>query len=252
MIKNFLYALCVLGIIVPIHPAHTKPLVADISSHTITIHSAFHGTQLMLFGARNDAGDVVVVVRGPEKRAIVRKKERVGGIWINKTTEKFDNVPSFYAIKASKPYKDIIKSKYFDALGIGENTAIAPLIINDTKTSNISPQRAQFQEALLRYLHNASLYDPKIGSVSFIEETLFKTTIPFPDGTPRGTYTAEVYLFSDGELVGSYTAPIDVVKIGLDAFIFESAHTHSIAYGIAAIAMAITIGGLSNALFRRI
>jgi len=232
--------------------SHAKPLVADISSHNITIHSAFHGTQLMLFGARNDAGDVVVVVRGPQRRAIVRKKERVGGIWMNKTTEKFNDIPGFYTIKSSRPFKDIVKSKYFEALGIGDASAITPLILTAPASAQPHPQRDTFREALLNYLHKETLYDTNAGDVTFIEETLFKTNIPFPDSTPRGTYTAEVYLFSDGELAGSYTAPIEVVKIGMDAFLFESAHEHAILYGIIAVLIAIGFGWLANEIFRRI
>lgn len=232
--------------------ADAKPLVADISSHNITIHSAFHGTQLMLFGARNDTGDVVVVVRGADRNAVVRRKERVGGIWINRTTEKFHNIPGFYAIQSSRPFKDIVKSRYFDALGIGDVHAISPLILSAPTSKASTVQRDVFREALLHHLRKEDLYSDTIGEVTFIEETLFKTTIPFPDKTPRGTYTAEVYLFSDGELVGSYTAPIEVIKIGLDAYLFEAAHEHSILYGIAAVLIAISFGWLANEIFRRI
>jgi uncharacterized protein (TIGR02186 family) len=241
---------CILAI--STSPVHAKPLVADISSHNITIHSAFHGTQLMLFGARNDAGDVVVVVRGPARNAVVRKKEHVGGIWINRTTEKFNSIPGFYAIKSSRPFKDIMKSRYFDALGIGDEHAISPLILNQPVSNSSTLQRDTFRKALLQHLKNEALYDSDIGNVTFIEETLFKTNIPFPDKTPRGTYTAEIYLFSDGELVGSYTAPIEVVKIGMDAFLFESAHEHSAIYGIVAVLIAVSFGWLANELFRRV
>ncbi len=236
--------------------AHAKPLVADISSHYITLSSGFHGTQLMLFGARNDAGDVVVVVRGPDRKAVVRKKERVAGLWINRDSEKFSPVAGFYAIKTSRPFDEMMKSSYFDALGIGTNAAITPFIPPITPPPPSSPislaRKQAFSEALLHYLTHHHLYSTQSGNVEFIEETLFKTTIDFPDSTPRGTYTAEVYLFSDGVLVGSYTAPIEVFKTGLDAYLFEAAHEHATLYGLCAVLLALSIGFLASELFRRI
>jgi uncharacterized protein (TIGR02186 family) len=237
-----------------VHPAQAKPLVADISSHYITLNSGFHGTQLMLFGARNDAGDVVVVVRGPDRKAVVRKKERVAGLWINRTSEKFSPIAGFYAIKTSRPFDEMMKSTYFDALGIGTQFAITPFVptLNAATPAPDFSHNKAFKAALLGYLTSNALYSKQAGDVEFIEETLFKTTIDFPDSTPRGTYTAEVYLFSDGVLVGSYTAPIEVFKTGLDAYLFDAAHEHATLYGLCAVLLALLIGWMASEAFRRI
>ncbi|MFQ5959300.1 MAG: TIGR02186 family protein, partial [Alphaproteobacteria bacterium] len=48
-------------------PARAEPLVADISKHRITIDSSFTGTDVLLFGAIDEKGDLVIVVRGPEE-----------------------------------------------------------------------------------------------------------------------------------------------------------------------------------------
>ena len=42
------------------------PLVADITDHVIRISTGFIGTKVVLFGSVEEAGDVVVLVRGPE------------------------------------------------------------------------------------------------------------------------------------------------------------------------------------------
>jgi hypothetical protein len=41
-----------------------QPLVADLSAHEISITTGFTGTELILFGATEGEGEVVVVVRG--------------------------------------------------------------------------------------------------------------------------------------------------------------------------------------------
>ena len=63
---------------------------------------------MVLFGATDGPGDVIVVVRGPEREMTVLRKSRVLGIWINTEYVTFANVPSFYAIAASRPIDEII------------------------------------------------------------------------------------------------------------------------------------------------
>ena len=239
--------------IVTATPTAASPLVADISSHDITIHTAFHGTELMLFGARNSPGDIVVVVRGPERRAIVRKKERVFGIWANRQSEKFEHVPAFYAMASSRPYETIPKSIYFDALQVGYGEAVHPFRLSrdDFLSEDERAQREVFARALLRELRLHHLYQKEVNPITFISEGLFRTTITFPDNTPTGIYTAEVYLFSDGELSGVYTTPIRVYKSGFDAFLYRFAHESPHLYGIVAIAMALLGGWAAITLFKR-
>lgn len=235
--------------------AMAKPLVSDISSHRITINTAFEGTELMLFGARGEPGDIVVVVRGPRNKVTVRRKEKVWGMWINRTKEKYDNVPGFFALASSRPFEEIKKSIYFPALGIGYDDAIRPMepSLEDVPL-NVEREVVQreFAHALLRHLRSGALYSRAPGDVKFIGETLFKTRIPFPDNMPRGVYTAEVYLFSEGELIGAQTIPIQVQKSGVDAFIYEAAQERGYLYGITAILLALLFGWGASALFQRI
>ncbi len=231
------------------HMLAAKPLVTDISSHDITIHTAFEGTELMLFGARNDPGDIIVVVRGPERHATIRRKERVFGIWINRVTETISPVPAFYALASSRDFDQITKSIYFDALGIEPLSAVTPFAPGQELAG---PQRRVFSRALMRKMRQERLYGSAAGEVEFIGQTLFKTVIPFPDNMPRGDYTAETYLFSDGELAGVHTTPIHVYKSGLDAFLYDMATRYAYLYGIAAILIAAGAGWLANTIFRRL
>src|SRR5690348_15328072 len=75
---------------------------ADASTRQVAITSSFTGTEILLFGTvensvQPSAGagtyDVVAVVEGMPAPAIVRKKSRVGGLWINTSSMKFMPVP---------------------------------------------------------------------------------------------------------------------------------------------------------------
>lgn len=230
------------------HPAMAAaPLVADLSNYRIDIDAGFNGTRIFLFGARNDNGDIVVVIRGPKKDYIVRKKEEFGGIWINRDRMKFYNVPDFYAVAASKPLAEIASSNAFTQLGIGQDT-----LLSAPPDPHSQMVFKPFADAFLRHQTERKLYMQAPRQVNFMGEMLFKTTIEFPDNIPPGNYTAEIYLMSGGEVMGMQSTPITVVKSGLDAALYTYAHESPFMYGITAIVLALTAGWFAGRLFERI
>lgn len=244
MIKP-LALLCVLiGFAFPSYSA--APVMGDLSNYSIRIDSGFSGTRLFLFGARNEGGDVVVVVRGPDKNYIVRKKEPIAGIWVNRGRMKFYNVPDFYAVASSKPLKDLAPSNLYKLLHIEKESLLTP-----PPKAYVEGRFEEFQNAFLRHQQKEKLYSHVMEPVTFMAETLFKTVIEFPDNIPSGVYTAEIYLFSNGDLVGTQTTPITVEKKGLDAFLHYYAHEQPFLYGITAIFMALGTGWLTARLFEK-
>lgn len=247
MNKRLLIALGALCMwLLPLPAIAATPLVGDLSNYRIDIDSGFNGTRIFVFGARNDNGDIVVVVRGPAKDYIVRKKEEIAGIWVNRERMRFYNVPDFYAIATSKPLNDIEQSNLFKQMGIGqENLLTGPL---DPRAST---HFSQFADAFLRHQYERKLYVSEPQPIDFMAETLFKTVIEFPDDIPAGNYTAEIYLISAGEIVGMQSTPITVVKSGLDAFLYMYAHQHPALYGITAVVVALAAGWFAGRAFER-
>jgi uncharacterized protein (TIGR02186 family) len=223
--------------------AAAKPLVADLSQYRIEIDARFTGTRLLLFGARNDIGDIVVVVRGPERDFTVRRKEHVRDIiWMNHRQRHFDGVPAFYAIATSKPFTAMRHTELFGPLRIGLKEAVLKDGVGDP----------DFAQALIEREQANRLYSYEPQKVSFMGESLFKMVIPFPDNIIGGNYTADVYLFNDGQIVGMQSIPIYVEKSGFDAWIYDFAHAHSVLYGLAAVTIAIGMGLGASSLMRRI
>ena len=64
----------------------------------------------MVFGTANDKDDIIVVITGPTEKAIVRKKGRVSGIWINKEKLEFREIPGFYAIASTRRLSEITET----------------------------------------------------------------------------------------------------------------------------------------------
>lgn len=229
-----------------IAPAQATPVVADLSNYNIAMDAGFTGTRMFLFGARNDPGDVVVVVRGPVKNYIIRKKEKMAGLWINRDRIKFFNVPDFYAVGSSRPLADIASPALLQDLGIGENTLLAQSSLGKSAAG-----MQDFSQAFLAHQYEKRLYSQEILPIDFMAETLFKTTIEFPDTIPPGEYTAEIYLLSGGDVAGMQSIPITVNKSGIDAFLFNYAHNFPALYGISAIVLALAAGWFAARLFEK-
>jgi len=225
--------------------ARAEALVADLTSHLIAITTGFTGASVVLFGATDGPGDVIVAVRGPEREMTVRRKSRVAGIWVNTQQVTFVNLPSFYAVAASRPIADILSpaAAAFYRLGIANlklaASTPAPSVVVDA-----------FRTALERTQQEAGLYVERMGKVDFLGERLFRTTITFPSNVPTGTYLVEVFLVRDKDIVSGQTTPLVVSRVGVDAAVFEFSTRQPGFYGAIAVLTAVVAGWLASLPFR--
>lgn len=220
----------------------TNPMVADVSQHTIEIRSDFNGTQLLIFGARNVPGDLIIVVRGPTSNVTLRRKERIAGMWMHVDQRKYDTLPLFYALTSTKPLSRIAPPATLRALGLGEQRVL--------EVSNEKPND-KFDTALTQALAQRDWWQMPFGKITYFGESLFKVRLDLPDTLPSGDYTAEIYLFSKGKLLGFQTIPLESYKVGFDANIEYMAKHRSATYGLIAVFVALCGGWLGHRLFHR-
>jgi len=240
--------------------ANAEPLITDISDHLISISSDFTGTELLLFGALGDVGeagrgDVVVVVRGPEQRMVVRKKKRRSGIWINTKPVIFKNVPGFYAVSASAPLDEIAPETLLARHQIGlDNIQVTPEPGSRETVVEDAERVDDYREAVVRNMRREGLFSEETGSIRFMADTLFRTRISFPANVPVGNYRAEVYLIRDGKVVpgGAQSSPIFIDKVGLGRAVYNFAHQQPFIYGAVAVLLALLAGWIAAMVFRKL
>lgn len=228
-------------------PARGAALVADLSSHIIAITSGFTGASVVLFGATDGPGDIIAVVRGPEREMTVWRKGKVAGIWVNAESVTFSNVPSFYAVMASRPLDEAVLPGPAALYRIG--TANLKLA---SKLPIAADQAKQFAAALIEEQRRAGLFAGEVGKVAFLGERLFRASIAFPANVPTGTYLVEVFLVRDRDVVGGQTTPLRVDKVGIDAAVSDFATREAAAYGAIAVLTAVMAGWLASLLFRSV
>jgi len=224
------------------------PLVADLSEHLVAITSRFTGTDVLLFGATDGPGDVAIVVRGPAKDEVVRRKTRVGPLWLNTEQVTFALVPSYYRVVSSRPIEEFAATNLMGQYQIGVSNLRMLMPDEDLPPD----QRAQYREAFVRLKTSETLYDQGLGALNFMSNRLFHAELHFPSNVPVGTYLVEVYLFREGRVAAAVILPLTISKIGVGADIYDFAHNLAPLYGLLSVLLAAGAGWAASAVFRRV
>jgi uncharacterized protein (TIGR02186 family) len=239
----------VFAVHLPVNSALAQALVADLTRHLVAINTDFRGEEVVLFGAIETAGDVVVVVEGPPVTMQIREKHRRFGLWLNQKPVEFADVPAFYAMASSNGVETQLSPsvRAFYELGLDYIKLSSP--------PNLSaPSALRYRQALIALKTAQQLYQPKVEPVRFLAAKLFQVRLYFPANVPTGLYRIRTYLVQGGKVVdGVGTAPsLQITKAGLSALIFEFAHYEPFLYALLAVMGAIFAGWLASLAFRRV
>lgn len=238
--------------------AQAERLIASLSNHRVTITPNYAGEQLVLFGsiekeastpATRGPYDVIVTVTGPRATMVTRRKERVLGIWVNTDSRQFENVPLYLAVFSTRPFAAIASEDVLRRLQISLDNVIL--------TQRVGPDFADvvptdpFRAAFVRIRAGHQLYREQPSSVTLLTPTLFRTNISLAAEAPIGTYKVSLIVLSGGQVVARGETAFEVVKVGFEQFVAESAQSHGYLYGLFTVAMALLTGWLASVIFRR-
>lgn len=228
--------------------ARAQALVADVTAHLVAVTTGFTGAELTVFGAIEDGrgGDVVVSVRGPEGTMIVRRKEQVFGLWLNRSRAIFDRAPLYYGVATSRPLREVASSETLARAQIG---ADAQRMIPRDEMSGVEAD--VWRRELIALKHADGRYPVEPARVIFLGSRLFRASVALPADTPIGPYTVSVFLFRDGQVAAVQTTPLIVSQIGVAAELHDVAHRQAPLYAAVSLALAVGLGWLGGVLFRR-
>ncbi|CAH2397957.1 TIGR02186 family protein [Mesorhizobium ventifaucium] len=234
----------------------TENIQIGLSTDYVSITAGFSGADLTIFGslenadprvARQGRYDIVVVLEGPARKVVVRRKDRVVGIWINLESETFKNVPVSYSVATTRPLQDVTDPNSYKQLSLGAaNIYMQPADDDD------SPATIQEFTAALRERKTATgLYSVNVGGVQFLSQNLFRATVRLAPNVPVGTHKARAFLFKSGLFIKESSAQLEIRKSGFEQSIFRVAHDYSFLYGVFAVSLAMLTGWLGRLVFRK-
>jgi uncharacterized protein (TIGR02186 family) len=231
----------------------SERIVLGLSQDEVAITATFDGSSLLIFGAvSRDAPipsdrrlEVVITVTGPLMPLDVRRKERVAGIWVNTDNVRLSQAPSFYAVASTNPLRDILSAvedlRHGITLGQVISTVGASQTVDDVEN---------FTAALRRIREREGLYLINEGGVALDQQTLFRTSIELPSNLVEGTYETRIFLLRNREIVDMFTTGIPVRKVGMERWLYTTANTQPVLYGLMSLVIAIAAGWGASALFR--
>lgn len=229
-------------------------VVAALSQNIVSITTDFSGSEIFLYGAieRNrfptaadDDLDIIVAVIGPSEPIVIRKKNRVFGIWANTEEALIDAAPSFYALSTTGPFADIVSEASDREHRISIESAI--------RIAGVARKIANplaYRNAAIRINRANGVYFENEGAVSFVGSTLFQTRVKLPANIVEGDYAARVFLLRQGAVLDQFQTAIRVRKVGLERWIYTLAHEQSLIYGLLSILIALLAGWMASEAFR--
>ena len=219
----------------------------DISENNIKIETNFIGKEVIIFGILNDDQETIMTIKGPEKNAVIQKKERILGFWFNTKKIIYNEIPSIFFIASSKNIKDILPTSSI----IKNELSFNYLLENKTSQRNfISDVSLEaWKNNFVRIKKSKNLF--KEYSIEKIDNKLFQTRVFFPAKSIPGEYKVNVYQIKNNLILNNKEKIITLKKSGIGNHIYNFAHNNAAAYGLFAIIFAILSGFLAATLFRR-
>ena len=219
----------------------------DISENNIKIETNFIGKEVIIFGILNDDQETIMTIKGPEKNALIQKKERILGFWFNTKKITYNQIPSIFFIASSNEIEDILPTSTI----IKQELSFDYLLENKTSQRNFISDISldTWKSNFVRIKKNKNLF--KEYEIENIDNKLFQTRIFFPAKSIPGEYKVNVYQIKDNLILNNKEKVITLKKSGIGNQIYNFAHKNAAAYGLFAIIFAVLSGFLAATLFRR-
>ena len=245
-----------LALLVLTGPARAENLVASLSTSRVAITSNYTGGSIVVFGAierdgqtvsRSGGYDIVVTVRGARQSLVVREKEPLGPIWINREQQRFVDVPLFLAVLSARGVGDLTTDLLRQRLRIG----IEAIVGSPDFAAERGGGDVPFRQALVRLRERDELYQEIPRGVTFLTPSLFRAAVPLPATAPPGAYEVDIALFADSVLLARAFTNFELVKIGFEQRVALWSRNWSWLYGLAVAAIALAFGWTASMIFRR-
>ncbi len=235
----------------PCLDVNAESLVSTLSDEAVSITSNFTGERIVVFGAVRGAPvdatgyEVAVVVQGPEQDLVVRQKERVLGVWANRTTREFRAVPSYYVMHLSENFSAAVSPEQLLDYRLGLPSL--PFV----QEASAEATSARLAEALIGLKTERALYVEREEAVEFLAPDVFRTTFFLPSDIPTGEYRVSVYLFRDEAFLAGSTQVLSIAKGGFSDRVARAALEFPLPYGLLCVALALFTGWLAGVVLRR-
>lgn len=231
-------------------------LLTGAAQDQVAITATFSGEDIFVYGAIERSRflgpdeappDLVIVVSGPSGPVMVRRKNRVAGVWVNTESIRIASAPGFYAVASTGPLDDILFPEQIATHRILLEQQVVFLGVPIS-----APDPESFREALIRLRTEQGLYQADPSGVEVRGGTLFETRLSLPADIEDGDYEVRLFLVRDRTIRDEARISIEVRKQGLERVLSDAADATPLLYGVGTLFTALLAGWGASAAFRRL
>lgn len=204
--------------------------------------ATFSGQQYILITVRvaPDATPIVVI-RRPDAEAVFNRKVRVGPIWLNSGRVHITGVPALLLCFSPVPIDTLLQRADIDRYQLDARAVRQAL--------HVEP--AEFDAPAIRDSYLALRQGDESYRFADRGDDLFEAgeepgwyavRLPWPMRAPTAMYEVTLYECREGRVTSTATAPFEVARTGLAAWLAAQATDHAPFYGAVAVAVAISLG----------
>mgnify|MGYP001031194444 CR=1 FL=1 len=177
-------------------------------------------------GVDDDFDSVILLVTGPKASAVIWKKEKKFGLWLNRKS---------YSI----PYYNTIVHAYSSA---PLDNITSPYNLSLLNLDNLNQDRQdELYKAFLKEQYEKNFFHEEVSSFTF-EGDLLGKQITLPANIPTGQYRVYLYLFQDKNLVSAAQSGFYIKNNSFLYRINRLANSYPLLYSILAIMIALGLG----------
>ena len=230
-----------------------KSIIADLSNDSININTGFNGAEIFLFGTYDgkEGDDLFIFIEGPKTEATIYKKDYISGIWVNKQSVTFKDVPSFYYSIFSNSKTSEVNLNYLKINNLGSsNLKLTPH--NLQKLLGLKMWIKSFEAKMKKNKMWITKKGTGKENIEIKNNKLFRAPVILPATVLPGDYKVKILHLRNGVRVSEENTQIFIKKSGMGSKIYNFAHDYSALYGIFAIVLAVSAGYLAAVGFRKV
>ncbi|MDI6715446.1 MAG: TIGR02186 family protein [Actinomycetota bacterium] len=223
----------------------------NVGHSHIKIDILYHGSTVDIKGETDRDADLIIKIKSPESESVLRKKGRVGFLWMNTGKLRFENVPNVYFLYSTRDLKDILSQKEMDRYNIGyaaleKSVKIYPI--------NSSTEKDKWFSEFVKFKEASGLYNISSRRISVVQRgniERYSIKVDWPYQVPPGHYTVTVYEIRNKKVIDKSEASISVERSGFVKIIAEIANKNGALYGILSVVIALAVGFGISLIFKK-
>jgi uncharacterized protein (TIGR02186 family) len=232
---------------VPSASSDTPPFRID--PNPVTVGTFFRGGTVSVTGTLEPGTDVIVVIAGRATEETYNRKGRVSLLWATVGKVTIGNVPVFYLIASGTPVPTLLSRAAID-----EHMVDLDALAGRATVEPAGDERALLVGEYLKLKRRQGVmgvFEDAVRVSGSSREPSFEAVLPWPATAPVGTYRVVVHHVRQGTVIRKDTLPLDVAYVGLPRLVAHMAFDRPLAFGIAAVVIALSVGLVIGLLFKR-